>query len=357
MADEEQNKSEEATPFKLARAREKGSVARGLDLGFFATLAAFLLFLTIAGSATAARLSAMMRSNFSDIAQASDPASAAALVGQDAWLALSILVLFGLTLLVITIPVEIFQLRGLIFSAQPLKPDFSRLNPAKGFKRLFSVRTLKEALKSVFKLAVYIGITVLAVNIAIGEGTLDLSGARDFGGLLQSASMRLVALFAAAALIIAVIDQIIVRREFAKQMRMSRSELTREHKEREGEPRIKAKRKQLHGEFIKQTQGIGQLAGSDMLIVNPEHFAVALAYDPASMSAPTVRGKARNRLALEMRRQAIRLNIPVIADPPLARALFKSRKAGEQIGPDHYRDVARHYSELRARKNEDQIRP
>src|SRR5258705_5146651 len=84
-------------------------------------------------------------------------------------------------------------------------------------------------------------------------------------------------------------------------MRMSRSELTREFKEREGEPRIKAKRKQLHAEFLKQTEGVGKLGGSDLLLVNPEHYSVALAYDADSNGAPTVPAKARNQLAFVMR--------------------------------------------------------
>ena len=114
----------------------------------------------------------------------------------------------------------------------------------------------------------------------------------------------------------------------------------------------KAKRKQLHGDFLKQTEGIGNLAGSDLIVVNPEHFAVALTYDASRMSAPTVRAKARNRLALAMRSEAARLNIPVVADPPLARSLFKSARPGSEIASEHYAEVARHYSALRARQTE-----
>jgi len=348
MSGDEQNKSEEATPFKLSKAREKGTVARGTDLGFFSALAGFLMFLTLAGAALAMKLLAVMRSNLSDFSGLDDPRVALRMVGEDAAVGVSILALLGITLLLIVVPLEIFQLRGLVFSSQPLKPDFSRLNPAKGFKRLFSARMLKEALKSVLKFAIYGTIAALSIRYAIGKAGFEATGAGQLANLLWVSMLRLVALFAAAALVLAAVDQIIARREFSKQMRMSRSELTREFKEREGEPRIKAKRKQLHAEFLKQTEGIGKLAGSDLVIVNPEHFAVALAYDAASMGAPTVRAKARNRLALEMRREAARLNIPVVADPPLARELYKKGVAGREIGPDQYRSVAGHYSELRA---------
>lgn len=350
MANDEQNKSEEATPFKLARAREKGTIARGTDLGFFSALAAFLLFLTVAGTALAMKLVAIMRSNLSDFSGLDDPHLALRLVGEDSAIAFSVLVLLGITLVVVVLPFEIFQMKGLVFSAQPLKPDFSRINPAKGFKRLFSVRMLKEALKSMLKFAIYGGLAILAIRYAVGRAGFEATSAGQLSDLLWHTTLRLIALFAAAALLLAAVDQIIARREFAKQMRMSRSELTREFKEREGEPRIKAKRKQLHAEFLKQTEGVGKLAGSDLVIVNPEHFAVALSYDPSAMNAPTVRAKARNQLALAMRREAIRLNIPIIADPPLARSLFKSGAAGREIHPDHYRAVAGHYSQLRANR-------
>ena len=348
MSSEDQAKSEEATPFKLAKSREKGSVARGTDLGFFSVLGAFLLFLAAAGGALAAKIVAMFRSNLGNLSDLTDPATALQMIGQDVSVVMSILVLLGLTLLVVVVPIEIFQLKGLVLSAEALKPDFGRLNPAKGLKRLFSLRTLKEALKSVFKFSAYTVLTLFALKYAISKSSLDFAGARPFVMVLWLASLRLLALFTAAALGLAVLDQILARREFAKQMRMSRSEVTREHKEREGEPRIKAKRKQLHAEFLKQTEGIGKLAGSDMLIVNPEHFAVALTYRPEDMLAPKVAAKARNQLALAMRSEAARLGIPVIVDPPLARALFKSTRAGSEIAADHYRDVARHYSERRS---------
>ena len=348
MTGDEQNKSEEATPFKLAKAREKGTIARGTDLGFFSALSAFLLFLAVAGTGLAMKLVAIMRSNLSDFSGLDDPHLALRLIGQDAVIAMSILVLLAITLLVIVIPLEIFQLRGLVFSSHPLKPDFSRLNPAKGLKRLFSLRVLKEALKSLLKFAVYGGLAAVTIHYAVVRAGFEATTAGQLTNLLWHSSLRLIGLFAGAALALAIVDQIIARREFARQMRMSRSELTREFKEREGEPRIKAKRKQLHSEFLRQTEGVGRLGGSDLVIVNPEHFAVALAYDPESMTAPTVRAKARNRLALAMREQAALLAIPVVADPPLARSLYRTGAAGREIGPDHYRAVAGHYSQLRS---------
>jgi flagellar biosynthetic protein FlhB len=344
----EQNKSEEATPFKLEQARKKGSVARGMDLGFFSAMAAFLMFLAIAGTTSAMRLIAFTRSGLSNFGSAQDPTQLLPLVSFGWGILFAIVLTIGMILLAIVLPVEIFQLRGFTFSTHPLKPDFKRINPATGFKRLFSLRTLKEAAKSIIKFGLYSAVTIVAIWSAADRLRHELGSGREFAIFLWSESLRLLAMFVAAALVIAAIDQFLARREFSKQMRMSRTEVTRENKEREGEPRIKSKRKQLHAEFIKQTEGLGKLAGSDLVVVNPEHYAVALAYDAAAMNAPHVRAKARNRLALAMRSEAAKLNIPVIADPPLARSLFRHSSPGREIGPDHFREVAQLYSRLRA---------
>jgi flagellar biosynthetic protein FlhB len=131
---------------------------------------------------------------------------------------------------------------------------------------------------------------------------------------------------------------------------MSRRELTREHKEREGEPRLKQKRKQLHAEFAKSAKGMGSLPGSDMLIVNPQHYAVALAYDAAAMDAPRVTAKARNHWAQVLKREAYRLGIPVFEAPPLARTLYAECDIGRAIRDQHFRAVADLYLKLPSMK-------
>lgn len=345
--EQEQNKSEEATPFKLRRARERGMVARSLDLGYLGGLVALAAFLIVAGEALVTMLAQLMRRSLAaGISSASDPQQAPALIASTYWPALQPVLLLGGTVVVLVLLLEIVQLRGLIFTTQPLKPDFSRINPAKGLKRLFSVRMLKEAGKNVLKLAAYSAAATLVVWYAIGEPERAATDAHGLAVTMHAGGMRLLFLFIFIALVIAAFDQVLVRREYSRQMRMSRRELTREAREREGEPRIKQKRKQLHAEFRKQSEGLGNVAGSDVLVVNPQHVAVALGYDPARMAAPTVRAKARNHHALTMKREAFRLGIPIFEDRALARALFGDVEAGREIGPVHYRAVADLYFKL-----------
>ena len=233
-----------------------------------------------------------------------------------------------------------------MFSAVPLRPDFGRINPAKGLKRLFSLKMLKEALKSIVKLGAYAVVARLVIRSAVTQSDSAIGDASSLGQTLHTSAMRLLWSFVAVAMVVAAIDQLVSRREFARQMRMSRRDLTREHKEREGEPRLKAKRKKVHAELVKQSRGMAALPGSDMLVVNPEHYAVALGYDRHRHAAPVVRAKGRNLHALAMKRLGQQLRIPVVAHPPLARALFAATEQGSEIAGDQYHAVAELYFKL-----------
>jgi flagellar biosynthetic protein FlhB len=354
MAEEqEQNRSEEATPFKLRRAREKGQVARGMDLGFVGSLVALAAVALIAGPAFTARIMELMRLSLTaGIDRTDQPSAVLATVGAVYWPAFQPLLVLGLAIIVLLVFLEILQLRGIVFSAEPLKPDFTRLNPAKGLKRLFSMKMLKETLKNIVKLVVYTGIAWLMITGALEMLGDTLVDAGRLGQAMTSAATRLLFAFIGAAFFFMVIDQLIARGEFRKQMRMSRRELTRETKDREGEPRFKQKRRQLHQEMRKQAEGLGKLDGSDFLIVNPEHFAVALKYEPGKMDAPIVRARGRNHFAQLLKRKARLLGLPVIADPALARALYADCRPDQPIGSQHFHAVARHYAKLRKRREQ-----
>lgn len=243
---QEQNRTEDATPFKLKRARERGMVARSAELGFLGGLLGLTAFVMIAGSTMVATLAQMMRRAIvTGIDSASEPEQIASLVGAVYQAAFHPLVIFGGTAVLIVLILEIIQLRGLIFSLHPLKFDFSRLNPATGMKRLFSMRMLKETLKTLLKSMVYFGALWLLIRDSALQFSIIASDGDRIPEALQAAGMRLIYTFIAISFGFVVIDQILVRGEFRKQMRMSRREVTRETKDREGDPRIRAKRKQL----------------------------------------------------------------------------------------------------------------
>lgn len=344
---QDQDRTEEPTPFRLSKARDKGQVARGMDLGFVGSLLAIAAVATIGGAGYFARLGEAMRYLLGPgVASAREPGAALAMVSSTYWIALQPLLLLGAVLVIILVSLEIVQLRGFIFSTDPLRPDFQRLNPVQGLKRLFSVRMLKETLKNILKMAVYGASAWFLINQALARFMPVMTDAKRLSGSLAASASRLLFVFIAIAFVFMVVDQLLVRREFHKQMRMSRRDVTREAKDREGEPRFKQKRRDLHSQMRVQAEGLGRIAGSDLLVTNPEHYAVALRYDADTMTAPEVRASGRNHFAQLMKRKAALLGIPILVNPQLARSLHAECRPGHPIQPQHYHAVAALYHQL-----------
>jgi flagellar biosynthetic protein FlhB len=130
-------------------------------------------------------------------------------------------------------------------------------------------------------------------------------------------------------------------------MRMSRRELRREVRDREGEPRLKQKRKQLHADFVAASQSLRNVKGADVVVTNPNHYAVALRYDGATMAAPLVVSRGANALAQRIKRLAFRYGIVTVEDPPLARLLYRACTLDSPVPESAYREVAALYLRLR----------
>jgi flagellar biosynthesis protein FlhB len=340
MEESELDKSEQATPFKLKKAREKGAVARSLDLGFFAALAGALGFLWMGGAALAFAMAQSSRRVLVSAGElAASPPALMAVVGDLFAPVVYPLIAFSAALFFIAIVLDFLQV-GPVFSATPLKPDMNRINPAKGLKRLMSWRMLIESAKAIVKLSIYSTIAWLVVRDALSSDSAGISGGFELAGLIFTTTTRLIMFCALAALAIAAIDQMLVRREFAKKMRMSRRELKREHRDREGEPRQRQKRKQLHQEFVKAVQGLRNVKGSDIIITNPEHYAVALRYDPSRMEAPLIVARGAGGMAQRIKRLGFVCGIVTVRAPELARALFRSGQISAEVPGDCYKQVA-----------------
>lgn len=355
---EEQNKTEEPTPFKLKKAREKGQVARGMDLGFAAGLIALALAATFLGQRFVVQVADVMRMTFATgIDGRGDANEVLGLIGSIYWYLFQPLIIFGGIVAIMLITLDLLQLRGLIFTAHPLKPDFKRLNPAKGLKRIFSLRMVKETIKNVVKFTAYTLVAYFVISTAIERFGIRLVDAAKLAMTMEQAGLWMLYAFIAFALVFAAIDQIIVRGEFRKQMRMSRRELTRETKDREGEPRIKQKRKELHQQMSQQAENLGAVPGADLVVVNPEHYAVALSYDPNRDKAPVVRAMGRGLMAQLIKRKAGLHAVPIMPNPRLARALYADCRPGSEIPPDHYRKVAGHYRQLHEKRQQAPTQP
>jgi flagellar biosynthetic protein FlhB len=350
MEESETDKTEQPTPFKLDRSRKKGVVARGADLGFMAGLTAAFAYFSIAGSQMSDAIARAARD-----AWVAGPALAddrSALVSTIAAILLvvvrPVLLLMGLVFACVLL-VEFLQTGG-VLSAQPLMPDFSRLNPANGLKRVFSVRALIETGKNILKMLIYASLAVMTVVAVARSAGGTIADARGLLMALRHEALRLVAAFVLAAMFFAVLDQIIARATFTQRMRMSRRELRREMRDREGEPRLKQRRKQLHRELAKATKSLRSIRKADVLITNPEHIALALRYESKSMIAPAVVSIGINHMAQRMKRMAFFYSIPIIQNPRLAQAIYRKAVLDGVIPQECYQPVADIYNALRARK-------
>ncbi|MEZ5708950.1 MAG: EscU/YscU/HrcU family type III secretion system export apparatus switch protein [Blastomonas sp.] len=343
--DQAQDKSEEPTDHKLRKAREKGTVARGIDLPFvvvLATLGGMLIALAPAFGIEFAK-----RTRRVIIGAGPDNADFIWLaLDYLGWPAVRAVLTVGLILVPLVALIQLVQLRGFIFATHPLKPDFGRLNPAKGLKRLFSMRLLKETLKTIVKFLLYSAILIAVIRWASDSFLATIDDGHDLSLAMMSAALRLLFAFLAASIFFAIIDQIIARGEFRKQMRMTPREVRREHKDREGDPRIKQERKKLHGSLARQQTDSAGLGGADMLIVNPTHYAIGLKYRPNEMTSPVVVAKGRNMFASRLRSNAAVNGVTIIHDPKLARALYKSADRGSPIPQSLYGRVADIYFRL-----------
>jgi flagellar biosynthesis protein FlhB len=343
MDESELDRSETATPFKLRRAREKGTVPRGVDLGFFAALGAFVAFAWLGGSQAVVGLARLSGATLGSVGD--DREASGALIAQMATLFSAVtapLLAFAGTLFAVVLLVDFLQV-GPVFSAQILKPDFSRINPARGLKRLLSWRLLIEAAKSVLKLAVYGLVTALVISAAVRTDLAAIVDGRQLALTLAGNGFRLALYFSVAAFVFAMADQLIARRQFSTKMRMSRRELKREHRDREGDPRVKQKRVDFHREFIKMATSLRNARGADVILTNPTHYAVALRYVAEKMGAPMIVSRGAGSLAERIRRIGFTYGVTIIQDPTLARALFRTRIVEGEIPDSLFAPVAEIY--------------
>jgi flagellar biosynthesis protein FlhB len=280
MAEQDQNRNEAATPHKLEEARKKGSVPKSLDINSFMVLGASVATLYLWGARITDKELALFANIFSHTHQASFEISEfSGFLTQIFTTSLSLLTPLFLLLFVLGALANLMQV-GPIFSFFPLKPDFDRVNPVAGLKRMFSVKLLIEAIKTILKFILLGAVLYSALSATLFEllSTFQMHPA-TLGRLLlpMAAALLLKLLLAFAA--IAAIDLIYSRWDFGRRMRMSRREITDEHKRREGDPRIKSRLRELQREAVKRAKSLGRVKDADVLITNPIHFAVAIKYD------------------------------------------------------------------------------
>jgi flagellar biosynthesis protein FlhB len=349
MAEQEQNRTEQATPFKLEEARKQGQVAKSLDFNTMIMIWGLLGLAMIWGASAWDELGSISRNLFASSADL--PVSLGS-----GWMDGVLRAFIGLLGPVLLVGVVLAVLANLvqtgpIFTFKPLKPKGERINPIAGFKRIYSMKMLFDAFKSLLKLGILGGVAV-AFFFALwpqmpAADSPDSAAVQSWFGTHAIALLFRLGL---ALVLIGLLDLLYTRRKFGKDMMMSRREMKEEVKRREGDPLIRAKLRELQRENLKQSASVKRVPEADVLITNPEHLAIALRYERGRMAAPVMLAKGADSWAAEMRALARRHGIPIYERKPLARQLFQVGQLGQPIPADAYLDVARIYADLDAKR-------
>lgn len=341
MAEESDlERTEQPTPRRLEQAREEGQVPQSRELSTFLVVMTGVAGLWVMGEWVSGRMFGLVRGGMVfGRDQAFDPVAMQVVFVQLAVDGLlTILPLLGI-LLVAAVGSPIL-LGGLVFSPKALGPNFTRLDPLKGFGRMFSVHGLAELVKAVLKSLLVGGIGAWAIwrerehifHLMLEPLEASLP---DFAAMVLVAAM----LIASSLGLLALMDVPFQLWQYHSRLKMSKEEVKREMKEQEGDPQIKARVRAMQRQMARRRM-MAAVPKADVVVTNPSHYAVALKYDPDRMGAPVVVAKGVDVLAGKIRDLAREHQIPLLEAPPLARALYAHCELEQAVPTTLYTAVA-----------------
>jgi flagellar biosynthetic protein FlhB len=336
----DQERSLPASPRRLEQAREEGRVARSRELPGFLLAALGAAALWSAGDALLAAFGALVRSGLAFGArEAFDPAAALARLGDAAAAGLAVAAPFFAAAFALAAAAPV-AVGGWTFSARAVTPDVARLDPLQGLARMFSLTGALELAKALAK-ALLIGLLAAGTLWSLRGQFAALALEPAAAGVAHAVSLvaQTLAACAAAYGLVAAIDVPFALWQHARALRMSPEEVRREHKETEGDPQLKARVRSLQREMARRRM-MQAVPKADVVVTNPEHYAVAIAWREGEMAAPRVLAKGRGLLAERIRELARAAGVPLLAAPPLARALYRHVEVGESVPQALYGAVA-----------------
>ena len=328
----DEERTEQATPRRRQEARKKGQVARSMEVNSAVLFLAFVLVLpTLLERGGWRFLQAFQQG----LGQAGAMRGSYDLLLGGLGLLVPLLAVF----LGVSLISNVLQV-GFEVSTQPLKPDLNRIDPIKGFQRLFSRRALVELLKALLKFVAIAYVawrTIQAQMRALIEASrLPLPDAlAPMSQTLYQLGLRVGILW----LVLALLDYLYQRYEFEKSIRMSRYEVKEEYRQREGDPHSRMRQRQRMQEMARRRM-LQDVRKADVVVTNPVTYAVALRYDRTPMHAPRVVAKGKGWLAQRIREEALRWHVPIVPNPPLARSLYAEVEVGREIPTTLYQAVA-----------------
>lgn len=356
MAEEsDQEKTESPSLQRLEKAREEGQVLQSRELGTFVVLMAGGATLWWMASGLGQTMSQIVRSGLQfDPGVARDTSYAMDQLSVQFFdAALALLPFLGVVVLA-TVASPLL-LRGWLFSTKAFAPNFKRLNPMSGIKRMFSSQGLIELVKAMAKAGLLGGVAVWLIWSNLGSiVSLSLESPTNAIQHMGDLIGKIFLLISGAMIFIVVIDLPYQIWSFYNKLKMTKEQLRQENKESEGDPHVKARIRAQQREMSRRRM-MSEIPTADVVVTNPTHYAVALKYSEGKMGAPRVVAKGADAVAARIREMAAEHNIPMLEAPPLARALFRHTELGDEIPATLYAAVAevlayvfqlRHYQQV-----------
>ena len=332
--------TEEATARKLRNARDDGQVARSVEFPAAAVTIGAIMVMYFIGSAWMARMAHLFAEGFKfDRKTLDNPellaTTFASQIGESFLLIVPILAATAVLAVLAS-----GATGGYLFSLKSVLPNFGKLSPLQGFSRMFGTKALVELGKAILKFSLVATVLWVLVNRQLDQlmalGQMGLEPALAHAGIMIGESALWLSL---SLLVIALIDAPYQRFAFMKRMRMTKQEVKDEMKDMEGQPEVKQQIRRRQREMANNRM-IQKVQDADVVITNPEHFAVALSYDPTGDGAPILLAKGSDHMAARIREEAEKHGVEMFAAPPLARALYFSTEEDQAVPESLYLAVA-----------------
>ncbi|MBN1380262.1 MAG: flagellar biosynthesis protein FlhB [Deltaproteobacteria bacterium] len=342
MAEEnkDQEKTEQATPKRREEAREKGQVAKSRELASVAVLGACLIYFYFGAPYMVSQMSNLMRSNLAKSGQLSVTIDNIHIIVLDlVYQTCLILVPILLVVVLSGFIVNILQV-GFLFSTESITPKFSKIDPLKGFQRLFSLRSLVELAKSILKMAIVGLVAYLTMRNELDQ-ILPLMqyGVSDIVVFISRVCFKILYTTCLVLLILAIFDYAYQKWELEKNLKMSKQEVKEENKQTEGDPLVKGRIRRLQRDIARKRM-MAQVPKADVVITNPTHLAVAVSYVPEKMNAPVVVAKGADFLAEKIKEIAKKHDVPIVENKAVAQVLYRMVEVEHAIPETLYKAIA-----------------
>jgi flagellar biosynthetic protein FlhB len=354
LADDSE-KTEEPTPKRRREAREKGQVLKSKEVNTAALVLISAYSLSWFGKDIYIKLFKLFTQTIQEIPYVNLTVAVSLKYGiRYLLIAIMCVIPIMIAVYITAALVELLQV-GILFTTKTLKPDLNKINPIKGFKRVFSMKSLVELVKSFIKTLIigWVAYTVIRDNIGHIIGLIREPPEASFA-LVGELVLKIAKKVAGAMVLIAGIDYFYQRYEFEKSLKMSKQEVKDEYRQTEGDPHIKAKQRQKQRQ-IARGQVRQAVPNSSAVVSNPTHYAIAIRYNPENDDAPIVTTKGEDAMALLIKELAVKYDIPIFEDKELARALYPVCVVDKPIPPEFYTAIAQIILQLMKEKQQKQL--